>query len=228
MGFLLLEGGAEFGGQMAEADEHAIILAGGFDAPIRILPTAAAPDHNEQRVGENALRWFWKLGARNVEVVNVLDQASANDPVLAASLRTSRLIYLPGGFPHHLGVTLSASRTWEAILEAYAQGAVIAGSSAGAMVLAERYYDPYEKAFFQGLNLLPRTFILPHHNRFGKSWAATLHKRWPDYTLLGIDEQTGLLSNAHRTRWRVLGGGTVTVYRQREVSIFHQGQEIQM
>ncbi len=38
MGYLLLEGGAEFGGAMREPDLRAIELAGGFEAPIRIFP----------------------------------------------------------------------------------------------------------------------------------------------------------------------------------------------
>ena len=37
MGFILLEGGAEFGGRMADADRQAVKLAGGFDTPIRIM-----------------------------------------------------------------------------------------------------------------------------------------------------------------------------------------------
>jgi len=56
MGYLLLEGGAEFGGEMREPDLKAIELAGGFDAPIRIIPTAAAPDNNHQRAGNNGVR----------------------------------------------------------------------------------------------------------------------------------------------------------------------------
>ena len=51
MGYLLLEGGAEFGGRMRDPDLKAIELAGGFDASIRIIPTAAAPDNNHQRAG---------------------------------------------------------------------------------------------------------------------------------------------------------------------------------
>ena len=45
-GYLLLEGGAEFGGQMAVPDRRALELAGGFEARISIIPTAAAPDNN--------------------------------------------------------------------------------------------------------------------------------------------------------------------------------------
>ena len=55
MGFILLEGGAEFGGRMADADRQAIGLTGGFDSPIRIIPAAAAPDHNHQRAGQNGI-----------------------------------------------------------------------------------------------------------------------------------------------------------------------------
>lgn len=36
---------------MSEPDLRAIELAGGFDAPIAILPTAAAPDNNHKRAG---------------------------------------------------------------------------------------------------------------------------------------------------------------------------------
>jgi len=39
MGYLLLEGGAEFGGRMRDPDLKAIELAGGPESPIRIIPT---------------------------------------------------------------------------------------------------------------------------------------------------------------------------------------------
>ena len=64
MGYLLLEGGAEFGGRMREPDLRAIELAGGFDAPLRIIPAAAAPDHNHNNAGGNGVRWFRNLGVR--------------------------------------------------------------------------------------------------------------------------------------------------------------------
>ena len=51
IGHILLAGGAEFGGRMSEPDRRAIELAGGAGAPIRIIPTAAAPDNNYVRAG---------------------------------------------------------------------------------------------------------------------------------------------------------------------------------
>src|SRR5215207_4912102 len=108
-GHILLAGGAEFGGRMAELDLRTIELAGGFDVQISIIPTAAAPDHNHERAGRNGVRWFESLGARNVAALPLIDRASADDPAIIAALHKSQLIYLLGGFPHYLGQTLLGS-----------------------------------------------------------------------------------------------------------------------
>ncbi len=211
MGYLVLEGGAEFGGQMSAPDLRAIELAGGFDAPICIIPTAAAADNNHHRAGNNGLRWFQSLGAKNVFTVDVTDSRSANDNSLAASIRTSRLIYLLGGFPRYLAETLANSICWHAALDAYAEGAVIAGSSAGAMVLCENYFDPNEKKMIQGLNLIPNACVLPHHNNFGKGWSKQIIGDLPNSILIGIDERTGLVSDMDGG-WQIYGAGEVTLY----------------
>jgi cyanophycinase len=211
MGYLLLEGGAEFGGRMSEPDLRAIELAGGFEKAICIIPTAAAPDNNHKRAGNNGVRWFKSLGAKNVFTADVIDSASANDSTLAESIRTASLIYLLGGFPRFLGETLKGSSCWQAALEAYENGAVIAGSSAGAMVMCEHYYDPYEKKLLRGLNLIPNACVLPHYNNFGKGWVNQLKAMLPNATLLGIDEQTGMVNDSAEG-WRVYGAGGVTVH----------------
>lgn len=211
MGYLLLEGGAEFGGSMSEPDLCAITLAGGLDAPICILPTAAAPDQNHKRAGGNGVRWFKSLGAKNVVSVDVIDKKSANDEKLANSIRNAKLIYLLGGFPRHLGETLSSSTCWQATLEAHSNGAVIAGSSAGAMVLCEYYFDPMDKQLLRGLNLISNACVLPHHNKYGKAWEMQVRQVLPDATLLGLDERTGMINDADG-QWNVYGAGGVTVY----------------
>ena len=79
MGYLLLEGGAEFGRRMRDPDLRAIELAGGFDIPLRIIPTAAAPDHNYDNAGGIGTRWFRGLGVRDVTSLKIIDKSSAND-----------------------------------------------------------------------------------------------------------------------------------------------------
>src|SRR5438874_9348308 len=166
-GYLLLEGGAEFGGQMCEPDRRAIELAGGPEAPISIIPTAAAPDNNHQHAGRNGVNWFKSLGATRIESLPLIDKASANDPSIVNEIRQSHLIYMLGGFTGYLGETLKNSASWQAMLEAYTNGAVLAGSSAGAMVLCQYYYDSGRSQVVEGLGLVPHTCVLPHHNTFG-------------------------------------------------------------
>ncbi len=226
-GYLLLEGGAEFNGQMAEPDKRAIELAGGFDAPITIIPTAAAPDNNHQRAGNNGVRWFHHLGATHVESLPLIDKASANDPHLAAKISQSRLIYMLGGFTGYLGETIKDSASWQAMLRAYESGAVIAGSSAGAMVMCQYYYDPGKGNVVEGLNLLPNTCVLPHHDTFGKNWASRLSNLLPEAVLLGIDEQTGMLDDGPEGRkvgWRVYGKGAVTLYHHGKPTVYRSGK----
>lgn len=223
MGYLLLEGGAEFGGRMRDPDLRALALAGGFDAPLRIIPTAAAPDNNYQRAGSNGVRWFQGLGARDVVSVPLIDKTSANDEAIARSLRDAKLIYLLGGFTHYLGQTLKDSLAWESVMNAYQNGAVIAGSSAGAMIMCQFYFDPGSGKVVEGLNLVANSLVLPHHNTFGKNWAPQLTREIPHVTLLGIDEQTGMLDDGENSTWTVHGCGGVTLYRNQSAENYPAG-----
>ncbi len=222
MGYLLLEGGAEFGGRMREPDLRAIELAGGINAPIRIIPTAAAPDNNHQRAGNNGIRWFQSLGAKDVVSLPLIDRPSANDENIAKSLRSANLIYMLGGFTGYLAETLQGSAAWNTVLEAYQAGAVVAGSSAGAMVMCEFYYDLNKGQVVSGLNLVPDSLVLPHHNTFGKNWASRLLEI-SQLTLIGIDEQTGMIDDGAQT-WTVYGRGDVTLYRNEQIEIHQAGK----
>jgi cyanophycinase len=228
IGHILLAGGAEFGGRMAEADVRAIELAGGADARISIIPTAAAPDNNHRRAGRNGVRWFESLGARDVAALPLTDRASAESPAVAAALRASRLIYLLGGFPHYLGQTLLGSASWQAVVAAHQAGAVVAGSSAGAMVLCQYYYSPESKQLAEGLGMLPNACVLPHHNAFGKGWAAQLATRLPGSILLGIDERTAMLDDGAAGAWQVYGQGAVTLYRDGVVAVHRAGEQFEI
>ncbi len=213
---------------MRDSDLQAIALAGGFEAPIVILPTAAAPDANHARAGSNAIQWFTALGAKSVQSVSVIDSASANNASSIKSLESAKLIYLLGGFTHYLAQTLINSLAWQACLKAFNQGAVLAGSSAGAMVLCEYYFDPSTGKIEQGLNLINNSLVLPHYNDFGKHWARQIKQKMPNITLIGIDEQTGMLSQKEENQWLVLGGGQVTLHLAEHIKSYSHGQMFQL
>jgi cyanophycinase len=223
MGYISLAGGAEFGGKMALLDGRALNLAGGMDIVVSIIPAAAAPDNNHQRAGATGLDWFRRLGVASVEALPLIDRATADHPEVATALRRSHLIYLLGGFPAHLATSLRGSRSWDAIQSALSGGAVLCGSSAGAMVLCEYFFDPRSEAIVPGLHLISGACILPHHNRFGKSWKPRLSELLPGSTLIGIDEQTGMIGAEDSDSWQVHGRGTVVIYRQNQEMTFGNG-----
>ncbi len=223
MGFLVLQGGDEFRGAMAHSDLRALALAGGPSIPVRILPTAAAPDQNHERAGETGVRWFKSLGARDVCTVPVIDPAAANYPDLVTALRAARLIYLLGGFPDFLAETLHGSQSWEAIVQAYRTGAVLAGSSAGAMVLGGHFYEPRRGTVRPGLGLLPDLCMIPHHNASGRRWVSRLIGLLPETTLVGLDEQTGIINEGPNGRWQVYGQGAGTLYRNGRRTVYPAG-----
>ena len=224
MGYILLEGGAEFGGDMALPDRRALELAGGLDARISIIPTAAAPDNNHQRAGQNGVTWFQSLGATDVTVLPLVDKASADDSEVAAALDQSQIIYMLGGFTHYLAQTLIKSAAWQAMRNAHNAGAIIAGSSAGAMVLCDYYYHPAADEVVKGLGLIDGACVMPHFNTFGKSWVKRLAQLLPETVLIGIDEETGMLNDGPDGMWQVYGKGDVTLYRGQENQRFTSGK----
>jgi cyanophycinase len=228
MGYLVLQGGSEFGGRMRASDLRAIELAGGRDAALAIVPAAAAPDGNHRRAGQNGRRWFQMLGARNVTVSPLVDRQSADDPDVACGLRRSRLIYLLGGFPEYLAGVLRDSACWTAIRAALEEGAVLAGSSAGAMVLGDFFYDPVSRSLVKGLGLLRATRIIPHFNSFGRAWVGRLQKELPSVTLIGIDEETGMISDGPAGTWSVYGAGAVVVYRGHQPERYGDGERMEL
>ena len=228
MGYIVLEGGAEFQGRMADVDRRSMALAGGNDARISIIPAAAAPDHNQDRAGNNGVSWFRELGARHADSLPLVDKTSANDSALAGELRRSHLIFLLGGFPGYLADSLQRSRCWNAALEAQKHGGVIAGSSAGAMVLCEYFYDPFLKTITKGMNLIPGACVLPHHDTFGSEWAQHIQEKLPDTILLGIPEETGVINEGRHGAWWVHGKATVSLYSRGRVVRVAPGREFQL
>ncbi len=225
-GYILLEGGAEFGGRMAEPDSRAIELAGGLDAQVSIIPTAAVPDNNHDRAGQSGVSWFKRLGVKNVTSLPLIDRASADRVDIAGALRRSRLIYLLGGFPQYLAQTLAGTLSWRAALEAYGTGAVIAGSSAGAMILCRHFYDPGTQRIVDGLNLVPRSCLVPHHNALGKRWASSLAASLQDDLIVGVDEETGLIDDVAKGKWTIFGKGAVTVYKRGKAKTYRPGETL--
>jgi cyanophycinase len=206
-GPLALVGGAEWR-EGCTFDAELLAASGGRE--VLVLPTAAAYEHPAHAV-ETATRHFEALGGR-VRGLMVLARPDAEDDATAAAVRDGRFIYLGGGSALHLRSVLKDSRVWHALESAWQGGAVLAGSSAGAMVLCDPMVDPRGGAFTLGLGLIEQLSVLPHADTWSPEKAhRTVQLASGGVRVVAIDEQTALIREPEGT-WRVAGAGRVEVF----------------
>ena len=206
-GPLALVGGAEW--RAGCTFDRDLLAASGSDE-VLILPTAAAYEHPERAV-EWAERYFDGLGVK-ARGLMILARPDAEDEANVAALRDARFVYLSGGSPLHLRSVLKDSAAWDALCQAWAGGAVLAGSSAGAMALCDPMVDPRGGAFTLGLGLLAQVAIIPHHDTWSPEKAKrTITLAPAGLPVVGIDEQTALIRDPGGA-WTVGGAGGVVVF----------------
>src|SRR5204863_10088396 len=206
-GVVALVGGAEWR-EGCSFDAELLAASGGSD--VLVLPTAAAYEHPDRAVA-TATRYFEGLGGV-VRGLDVLRRRDAEDDTNAEAVRASRFVYLGGGSPLHIRSVLKESKVWDALVAAWNDGAVIAGSSAGAMVLTDPMVDPRGGAFTIGLGLVEQLAVIPH----AASWShekvdRTLALAPSGVALARIEERTALLREPDG-RCRVAGAGDGTVF----------------
>lgn len=206
-GLLALVGGAEW---RPGCDFDAQLLEASGGSEVLVVPTAAAYEHPDQQV-DAARRWFEDLGA-SVRSLPVLTRPDALEEAHADALREARFIYLGSGSPMHLRSVLKDSPVWDAIVETWRAGAVLAGTGAGAMVLCDPMVDPRGGALTIGLGLLGPMAVIPHHDAWSEDKERRTLKIAPaSLPIVGIDERTAVVRDADGG-WRTAGAGDVTVF----------------
>jgi cyanophycinase len=207
-GPLALIGGDEW---RAGCDFDAELLAASGGTDVLVLPTAAAYEQPGRAVA-TATSWFGGLGG-SVRGLMVLRHAEANEEPNAAAVRAAGFIYLSGGSPLHLRSVLKDSLVWTALAEAWQGGAVVAASSAGAMVLCDPMVDPRGGAYTLGLGLVGAVAVIPHANTWSHEKARrTFELAAAGTAVVGIDERTAAIRDPDGT-WRASGAGHVAVWK---------------
>ncbi len=206
--WIALHGGGEFQRGSEIGDRRLIVAAGGADARVIVVPTAAGIDYPEV-AARNGIEWFRKLGAR-ADAAMAVDATSANDTAVVAKIETATLIYFPGGDPVFLVNALRKSKTWMTILAAHERGVILGGASAGAMAFGSKMWNPHTGGLIDGLGLVP-IVTLPHFKAASINRAKAVRSQLDRTSrLFGIAERTSAIWNG--TIWTCWGPGEVVEF----------------
>jgi cyanophycinase len=219
VGPLALVGGDELNPGNEEQDRLLVDAAGG--GPAYVLATAAGRQRPDLAV-RNAVRWFGELGLE-VEELPATKRSHVTSTENAERARGGRFFYLVGGDPGLVPKTLAGTPVWDAIVEAWREGAALAGSSAGAMALGEwtlirgRMPGDDQRQYRPALGLVPGVAVLPHFDTFGHRWVDSALAGAPrdDVVLVGVDERSAAVW--HDGGWKAYGPGSITTIAEGEV-----------
>jgi cyanophycinase len=230
-GTLALVGAGEFLDSMAPVDAALLERAGG--RRVVIVPTASAPDGPgvPERWADQGVRHFAGLGAQ-AEAVMAIDRETCAAPRNVDAVRAANLVYFSGGKPDYLLGTLADTPIWEGVLTMLLNGGVLAGCSAGAMVLGgwipARPTRGSLSIWRTAFGLIPRSVILPHFDEIPRWVTAPLGWVRPRRSLLiGVDGGTALVGPASGGgAWEVLGAGRVVLRGARLNGEYRQGEKV--
>ena len=229
-GPVALVGAGEFLPAMAEFDLGLLAATARSRPRVVVLPTASYPDGEEvfQRWAAMGVEHFGTLGAE-VEPVLVRNRIDADDAANVQAIGEADLVYLSGGRSDYLLSTLAGTGVGRALADAHARGAVLAGCSAGAMVLAERQFDfrrrflPWPLRWRFGLGFVSGAAVIPHYDGLPEPVTALMALQAPrGAAVLGLDEGTAVVGRDGS--WQVHGRARVTVWRGRRRERFRHGE----
>jgi cyanophycinase len=212
-GALALVGGGEWT-DGCTFDRDLLSLAGSDE--VVVVPAGSAFE-NPGRVVERATTWFAALGATVVDLP-VLTRRDCLVEENIERVRAARFVYLPGTSPMHLRAVLKDTPLYDALVEAWQAGAVLAGSGAGADVLCDPMVDTRGGAFTVGLGLVPGIAVIPRFNQWStEKVRRTVELAPAGLAVVGLPESTALLRDPNGV-WRVAGVGDCVVYREGSVA----------
>ena len=222
MGLLALAGGNEFRANCELMDRYLLARSGKARPRVAILPTAA--NEHPDLAAANGVRHFSRLGAQAIAVM-VVDRASADDLELVQAVGSADVVYLAGGDPGYLLAALRDSAVEGALRDLQTRGGTVAGSSAGAMVLATWQRDFRRSGWIPSLGLAKGVAVWPHfHWRDGIDPSEIRGSLPSEIILLGIAEATACLTE-DGLHWQVTGVGEVAVITDRVAARHVDGEE---
>jgi cyanophycinase len=196
-GHVLVIGGAEDKVRERVILARFVALAGGHDARVAVISTASSLG---PLAGEMYRRVFGELGVHDVQPIHAMTRGQANDARAARTVHDSTGIFLTGGNQLRLSSTIGGTKLAQGIVARHREGAVVAGTSAGASAMSSHMVafgasgaTPKQRMvqMAAGLGIVPGVIIDQHfeqRNRLGRLLAIIAHN--PSLLGIGVDEDT--------------------------------------
>jgi cyanophycinase len=198
---------------------HVVKECGGTESKIVVIPTASSIP---VEVGENYIDAFTKLGCTNVHVLDIRSKEDSEKRESINLIKTANCIMFSGGNQSKISDKIGGTTIHKILLERYKneEGFVIAGTSAGAMVMANKLIaggsstDSFIKGAVimrEGLGLIPELIFDTHfimRGRFGRQSEAVA--KFPNLLGIGLAEDTGLIIK--NNEFIVIGSGMVIIF----------------
>ena len=228
-GHLLLIGG---GDKPPEVMRKFVELAGGKDAPIVAIPTASS----EPDAAEYYQTLFRKTyGCTNAVSLDIRKKADAERADWAALARKAKGIFFGGGDQIRITNALLGTPVGDAIAAAFADGAVVGGTSAGTacqsevMITGEGDFSLVATRSVEtwtGLGFLPGNVVVDQHflkrQRENRLLSVVLER--PDLLGVGVDEATAAWFRPDGT-FEVLGRSAVMVLDAKGAAVHRRERE---
>ena len=223
-GNLVIIGGAEDKYGQSKILKEVVKIIGGSDSKLVILTTAT---EQPKIVGDEYIEVFGKLGINNIDVLNINSRNDANKEYVVEIIRNSTGIFFTGGDQLRITSILGGTKAYIAMQDAYNNGTVIVGTSAGASVMSSNMIvtgdenNPARKCTLKmapGIGLFEEVIIDQHFHqrgRIGRLLCGVAEN--PNIVGIGIDEDTAIrvFPDSH---FEVLGTNAVTIIDGRSIT----------
>ena len=211
---------------------HVVQQAGGIHANIVVIPTASSIP---KEVGENYLNAFSKLGCKDVTILDIKSRKDAISSSTLKHIKAAHCVMFSGGDQSKIAKFIGETTLHQILLERYKNDTdfVIAGTSAGAMAMAEEMIagGSSTKSFVKdavkmknGLGLIPQLVIDTHfiqRGRFGRLAEAVA--KHPSLLGIGLAEDTGIIIKNGKD-CTVIGSGMALIFDPRKLQ--HNNEKI--
>ena len=218
-GTLVIVGGGRVG---PEIMTRMFDLAGGRNAPIVVIPTASGAD--DYPSDWRGLRMFKDFGATNITLLHTKDRTVADSDAFVQPITTARIVWFVGGRQWRLVDAYAHTRTQREIERVLERGGVVAGSSAGASILAsymvrgarENNTIMMAPGYEEGFGLITGVAIDQHMlTRNRQDDLEEVVAKHAELLGIGLDESTAIIVQGQQ--FEIVGASKVAIHDGRTV-----------